>query len=163
MILTLDQDEKIIFQKRKYWFILLAEVIMLSLLFILPLLFYFSLPFQINNNLFLIFFLIWSLFLWVILFIIWTDYYLDLFILTNKRVVDIEQKGLFNREISTLSLNCIQDITIETKGIIATLLNFGNIYIQTAGERERFIIKGIFHPEKTKEDVRLALEQYQKL
>ena len=67
-------------------------------------------------------------------FVLWTDYYLDVWLITTERLIDIQQRGLFDRTISELSLNNVQDVTIEIRGIIPTLLKFGNLKVQTASE-----------------------------
>ncbi len=72
----------------------------------------------------------------VFLFLMWMDYYLDMWIITNERIIDVEQRGLFNRHIAEIPLQHVQDVTIEVRGIIETFLKFGTIRIQTAGERE---------------------------
>ncbi len=77
------------------------------------------------------------------------DYYLDVDIVTNERVVDIEQNGFFHRTISELYLEQVEDVTAEVKGVLPTLFNFGNIYIQTAGERENFVFKSVPRPYET--------------
>ncbi len=84
-----------------------------------------------------------------------TDYFLDIWIVTNERVINIEQQGLFNRTVSELRLNQVQDITSETNGFLETFLTYGNVYIQTAGERERFVFKDIDNPD----DVKLTLSK----
>ena len=50
-----------------------------------------------------------------------------------------------------MRLENIQDIAIASKGIIQTLLGFGNIRVQTAGERREFIMRNIANPERVKE------------
>jgi uncharacterized membrane protein YdbT with pleckstrin-like domain len=80
-----------------------------------------------------------------------TDYYLDTWIVTNERIINIEQKGLFSRIVSELHLNQVQDVTSETHGIVATFLSYGDVHIQTAGARERFNFKQIDNPEKIKQ------------
>lgn len=84
------------------------------------------------------------------LLLMWMDYYLDMWIITNERIIDIEQHGLFNREISEIPLHRVQDVTIQVRGIIETLLGFGTIRIQTAGERE-FDIRFVPHLYKAKD------------
>lgn len=84
-----------------------------------------------------------------------TDYYLDTWIVTTERIINIEQHGLFSRVVSTLHLNEVQDVTAETNGFFATILSFGDVYIQTAGTRERFNFKGVDNPE----DVKTAILQ----
>ncbi len=66
----------------------------------------------------------------------WMDYYLDMWIVTEKRVINIDQRGLFSREISEIPMANIQDVTVEVHGLMETLLGFGTVRIQTAGERE---------------------------
>jgi uncharacterized membrane protein YdbT with pleckstrin-like domain len=84
------------------------------------------------------------------LFAVWTDYYLDIWIVTNRKLVSIDQIGLFNREISTLRMERIQDVTFSINGIVATLLNFGDIHVQTAAEEREFVMRGIAHPDRVK-------------
>ena len=86
------------------------------------------------------------LFIWFYAFLVWIDYYLDTWIITNERIINIEQKGLFSREISELRLENIQDVTTEVGGFLPTILNFGYVYIQTAAERERFIFEQVPDP-----------------
>lgn len=82
-----------------------------------------------------------------------TDYYLDTWIVTTERIINIEQIGLFNRVISELHLNQIQDVTSETKGFLNTLLTYGDVFTQTAGARQRFIFKDIDDPDEVKEKI----------
>lgn len=66
------------------------------------------------------------------------DYYLDITIVTNDRIIDIEQKGIFGRQISELDLARIQDVNSEVKGIIASIFNYGLVEVQTAGDEANF-------------------------
>jgi len=90
---------------------------------------------------------IWLLLLWIIFFVEWTDYYLDMLVVTNKRLIDIEQKGFFNREITSFFFAQIQDITVETRGVVRTLFHFGDLHIQTAGHSHEIIVKDAAYPE----------------
>ncbi|MFZ5364671.1 MAG: PH domain-containing protein [Patescibacteria group bacterium] len=71
------------------------------------------------------------------------DYYLDTWIVTNKRIINVEQRGLFSRVVSEKELNRMQDVTSEVHGAIATFLNYGDVIIQTAGEEQRFRFKQV--------------------
>jgi hypothetical protein len=82
-----------------------------------------------------------------------TDYWLDVWIVTTERIINTEQQGLFNRVVSEVYLHQIQDITSEQKGLVATFLTYGDVFIQTAAERERFQFKNIDNPE----DVKVAI------
>ena len=74
------------------------------------------------------------------------DYYLDVYIVTDRRIVDISQNGLFKRNISELNLRQIQDVNATVQGFAATLLHFGDLYIQTASETPNFVFQSIPHP-----------------
>ena len=74
------------------------------------------------------------------------DYYLDNWIITNHRIISIEEKNLFNRVISELKLYNVQDITAESKGIIPTIINYGTIFVQSAAEKERFVFHDVPRP-----------------
>ncbi|NBS41849.1 PH domain-containing protein [bacterium] len=89
--------------------------------------------------------------IWLFSFLEFTDYYLDTWVITNERVINIEQKGLFNRVASELHLAAVQDVTSEVRGLIGTFFDYGDVFIQTAAEKERFDFKDIDHPEKVKE------------
>lgn len=79
---------------------------------------------------------LYMIILFLTLFLFWMDYYLDMWIITDRRIIAVEQKGLFRREIAEILLPRVQDVTLEISGIIETFLKFGTIRIQTAGERE---------------------------
>lgn len=79
-----------------------------------------------------------------------TDYWLDTWIVTTERIIDIKQSGLFNRHVSEVHLHQIQDITSETSGILETFITYGDVYIQTAGNRERFQFINIDNPNEVK-------------
>lgn len=76
------------------------------------------------------------------------DYYLDIWVVTNDRILDIHQSGLFKRTVSELDLKQVQDVTSETAGFFGTFLNYGNVGIQTAGARQKFDFQNIPRPHE---------------
>lgn len=163
MNLNLDAGEVIIMEVRRHWFVFLVKVSALVIAALLPLALFGAFEAEAAAFIeslvnvegsfmaFMIFiYVAWLISLWIFFFLIWTDYYLDIWIITNKRIIDIEQKGLFHREISSFRLDNIQDVTINIAGIFATLIGFGDIHVQTAGEHEQFIIRSANEPEDIK-------------
>ncbi len=73
-------------------------------------------------------------------------FYLDLLIITNDRLLDIEQKTLFARSVSETDLFTIQDVSSDVTGIFASLFNYGNLTIQTAAATEKFLIPNVPDP-----------------
>lgn len=68
--------------------------------------------------------------------IFWVKYYLDAWILTDQRIITIDQHGLFDRQISEIAMERIQDVTIEIPSLLATFLGYGSIRVETASESE---------------------------
>ncbi len=86
------------------------------------------------------------LFAWLFLFQYFMDYYLDTWIVTTRRIINIEQSGLFHRTMSELRLYRIQDVTAAVNGFWATIFNYGEVEIQTAGEKQRFLFEQVSDP-----------------
>lgn len=93
-------------------------------------------------------------------FMIWILYYLNYQIVTNERVVDVDQKNLFYHSFSEVNLSRLQDVTAEVKGLLGTFFNYGNVYIQTAGETARFEFDHVPNPHQV---AKLILDLYEKL
>lgn len=93
----------------------------------------------------------WWLLLWSSAFNLFTQYFLNAWIITSQRIVEIEQDGFFNREVSSLLLGRIQDVTIDTRGFFHSILDIGDINVQTAGTVERFTMRNIPDPPELRD------------
>jgi membrane protein YdbS with pleckstrin-like domain len=68
----------------------------------------------------------------------------DEFVVTNRRV--LRKLGLFAREAEHAPIEKIQDITID-QGVIARILGYGTVALETASERGRIVFPDIARPE----------------
>lgn len=84
-------------------------------------------------RLLIIFVHLFELFMMLNWYVKWIDHHLDIIIITNRRIVDVNQRKIFNRTISSTSLKQIQDVSGSVVGLIPSLLNFGKINVETAG------------------------------
>lgn len=164
-IASYGEDEITIAALHRHWFDIITSffLVFLMLIFLLGGHILFPLFFPIAENpeyaaLFSLFESSFSMLILVLFSLIWIDYYFDVWIITNKRIINIEQHGLFSREISELELDKIQDVSADIMGIIPTFLNYGDVYVQTAGETERFEFKKIPNPYDIK-DLIMSLEK----
>lgn len=89
---------------------------------------------------------VYILFLVTSLFIIWVLYYLNMYIVTDERIVDVDQKGLFSHHVSELNIEKIEDVTSEINGILGHIFDYGTVYIQTAGTKGRFDFENVPNP-----------------
>ena len=151
--LNLDPGETILLEVRRHWFVFLTRNIVLVVAPFVPLVAFFV-PFiraSIISPLGIFFYSLWFLLFWVFFFVKWTNYYLDVWFVTETRIIDVEQKSLFDREVSNLRFDRIQDISVEVHGVIATFLNFGDLHIKTAAEDSGFFMEDAAHPEAVRE------------
>lgn len=153
-------NEQVILFLRRHWFIFLRRLIFVILSVIVLALVYVFFNLLGNGfaqtdyyNLLLFAESLGTLFIWNLFFILWIDFYLDAWIVTNERIINIKQNGFFNRDISELKLTKIQDVTSEIVGFIPTVLGYGNIYVQTAAEVERFAFYQIPNPNEVKNTI----------
>jgi uncharacterized membrane protein YdbT with pleckstrin-like domain len=59
-------------------------------------------------------------------------------IVTDRNITQILQYGLFNRKVSQLNLVNVEDVTSIQDGVFSTMLGFGDLKIETAGEQANF-------------------------
>lgn len=162
-MLQLDSDEQVVLEVRKHWIVFVVQAAFLCFAALIP-------PFLLKivssfltleittEGSFIamgaFFYSLWILTLWISFFFYWTDYYLDVWYVTEKRIIDVEQKGIFNRNISNIRFDKIQDINVEVRGLVATFLNYGNIEVQTASETKgTFTMKNAASPERIRKMV----------
>lgn len=81
-------------------------------------------------------------------------------LVTNKNVVQILQRGLFNRKTSQLSMASVEDVNAEQSGLFSTLFNFGTLTVQTAGEQENFIFPYCPKPNFYAQEILRAREKF---
>jgi uncharacterized membrane protein YdbT with pleckstrin-like domain len=60
-------------------------------------------------------------------------------LLTDRSLVQIMQKTLFNRKVSRLSMSNVEDVSEEQRGLLASIFSYGTLTVQTAGTMENFI------------------------
>ena len=161
------KGERILLVLRRHWFVLVTVGLLFAFLLVFPLLlrlllpagFLASLQLSVWGGVITLALSAYYLFLWLFFFTVLVDYYLDVWIVTNERVVSILQEALFHRVIAEQSVVRVQDVTSDVRGIFPTFLNFGNVFIQTAGERERFVFMQVPNPDHVKKIILLAHEE----
>ncbi len=72
----------------------------------------------------------------------------DVLILTNQRVIDVDQKGLFSRKVTEMSLASVQDVSWKRQGFLQTIFRMGSINIQSAAATSSIEGAHIARPEK---------------
>ncbi len=78
-------------------------------------------------------------------FLIW---FFHVYIITDERIIDVDFNSLIFKNISSAKIDKIEDITVSTGGVLKSLVDYGNIIIQTAGEKRELEFENVFHPSK---------------
>ena len=99
-----------------------------------------------------------GLLLWMHFFWAWTDHWLDVWIVTNLRIIDVEQFGFLKREVASFPLDKIEDVTWRSHGIIQHLLKFGDVQMKTASTTSHLNMLGVPHPAEVKDEIVKAME-----
>ncbi len=161
-MITLQQDETILLEVHKHWLGILIHAFILSVLAIIPLsIGVLVVPYTALNattSAYLFFGALWVFFVWTMFFVMWTNYYLDTLVITNKRLIDMEQFVLFSRDEVVIPLQHIEDIKVEVRGFVATVLGFGDLQIQTAGAVRETITEKIMRPHLVRTCLEGAVE-----
>lgn len=69
-------------------------------------------------------------------------------LVTNYHLIKVQQSGLFARQTAELGLGNIEDVKGMRRGILPTMLNYGDIEVQTAGASENFIFRTVHQPQQ---------------
>ncbi len=76
----------------------------------------------------------------------WISWNYSVYIVTDQRLIQITQKGMFKRSMVALGLDQVQMVNYEVNGFTETVLGFGTIVLQTfVGS---LTIHDVHHPAK---------------
>ncbi len=108
-------------------------------------------PTTINDVPYIIAFMgtaLWLLFWSAYLFINFLNWFYNVHIVTNWRIVDMDFTGFLHRDITEAPLRTVQDVTHQISGFMPVLFNFGHVIIQTAGENQQIDFHDVPKPAK---------------
>jgi CRP-like cAMP-binding protein/membrane protein YdbS with pleckstrin-like domain len=105
----------------------------------------------------LLFIALWSLALLFFGFLAWynyEDWRNDIYQLTDERVLDIERSPFRLKErLVETTLERIQNVSYSKPNLIANLLNFGDLTIETAGGQGQLVFKKVSNPQWATQEI----------
>lgn len=158
--------EKVLLLLHRHWFVLAIKLFVFLILGTIPLiaaLVFNELLVDTVGQIFWLLTAIFYLLLWFGIFYVITMYLLDVWIVTDHRVIDSEQHGFFWRTTAEIHLAKIQDISVAIAGVLPTFLDYGNLEVQSAGASEKFFFKQIPHPNQVRDVIMEAHNQFIKI
>ncbi len=160
-----QENENVLFLIRRHWFVLVGPLIGTFIFYFMAVLGVLVLPFvmpslvrDLSYNVYVLAISILILLPTTYLFQVFVLYYLNAVIITTEHLVEIQQDRLFARSISVLEFGKVQDVSSKEHGFFQSILNFGTIEVQTAGENRNFIFTNMPRPSDYAQKI-MDLEQ----
>ncbi len=150
---TQEETEEVILFLRQHLIVFFVPVVIIALLIIAPTILFplipaLNLPVSLPSSYIVIGTLFWYLATFGFALVSFLRWFFNIYIVTNKRVVDIDFKYLLYKEFSEARIEKIQDLTYRSGGIIAALFNYGDVLVETAGEVPNIEFDKVPRPEK---------------
>lgn len=92
--------------------------------------------------------ILWYLFVMGFTLEVFLNWFYNVYIITDERVVDVDFNSLLYKNISSAQLQNVEDITSTTAGALGAIFNFGDIQIQTSAAVTQFEFKAVPQPER---------------
>ena len=98
----------------------------------------------------------------VFAFIRWINDELDIFIITNQRIIGLIQEGFLSRKSVQASIRHVQEVNAQTQWLLGSMLHFGPLYIQTASETTDLIMPTAANTMKASRHISNMVEKAQR-
>lgn len=150
-LIKIKPYEKIVYVIRRHWLTYIPTILSFTFMAAIPFITYFMINDEImflladeySRAITVMLLSVYELSIALFFYSSFLMYYLDMMIITNDRLVQIQQKTLFSRSVSELDLYRVQDISSDISGVIPTMIGYGLLKIQTAGERQNFTFESV--------------------
>lgn len=147
-----EDQEKIVLLLRMHpitnlpW-ILAGLLMLIAPIFLFPF-FSFLNPFpDMPNSYSFVFTMLWYVLTFSLVFVNYMHWYFNVYLVTNERVVDVDFNNLVHRQLSSTRVSKIQDVTYKVNGVIRSIFDYGDVFIQTAGTEENFDFAAVPQPQ----------------
>lgn len=74
------------------------------------------------------------------------NWYFNVYIVTQKNIIDVDFHSILFKNIDVAPLRNIEDTSSSMGGILSSIFNYGDVYIQTAGNTKNIDLHSISKP-----------------
>ncbi len=78
-------------------------------------------------------------------FLVWHD---SIFVVSDRRIVDVDRRGLWRRVVSEANLLEIEDVSYVIQGFWATIFRYGTVNVRVKGNNVELQIFNVRRPAK---------------
>jgi membrane protein YdbS with pleckstrin-like domain len=94
---------------------------------------------------------LWYLLIFGLSFERFLNWYFNVYIITNKRLVDMDFYHLLSRKVTDAPLSNVEEVSYDVQGILESFFNYGDVIIQTAAERPNFEFLSVSNPSRVQD------------
>ena len=147
----LQGGETVLRLVRRHWLFLWPYVLFQAALGIVPVVFFALVLDAIDvmddiGGIYWIVAAVWLVIWAVRALLAWYRYHHDVWAVTNQRLVDSYRRHPLHLRVATADLVNVQDMSVTRNGLLATMLDYGDVVCQTAAELPDFRLIGVPDP-----------------
>jgi len=144
---------------KRHWFAFITLVAYIIWYLISLISVYIVLGFTLFANLLVV---LLSMVAFLLFFVAWLNEELDMFVITNMRIIWVDQLSFLNRTVSECSLKDVQEVNSKSKWLFANMFDFWDLIIQTAWNISNFHMHMAPDPLHQSRDILNLVDEYKK-
>lgn len=159
----LKDNETIIMILRRHWIILVFKAFYICILIISSIVimaFQDAITSLIDVRLFWATLCLYWISFILFIFLSWVNHELDLFVVTNERVIGVDQTGALSRNVTECSLDRVQEVRSTVSGIFPTIFWYGEVHLTTASETSNMTIEYAPHPVDSVRKINTIIQEF---
>lgn len=153
-----DPDERVLFVLRRHpWRLISAGLWIVGLMLLLTAIFLKAQASPVTSYAVFIIVPI-CLYIAVRAWFLWAN---SMYVLTTERIITVDQSGWFQRTVRELQLATIMTLTHKIAGPSATMLNYGDVYVQASGAGESDLtLVAVYDPYEVQQRIMRAKREF---
>ena len=88
------------------------------------------------------------------------DWFYDAWLITNLGIIDVEWNGFFNKQANRIEYHMIDGIGYQVQGFWQTVLNYGDVAIQSVSGATNFELPNAAAPREVEREVMRAQQKF---
>lgn len=90
---------------------------------------------------------------------VWVIAYSDSLIITNYRIIDWNQRGIFDRIVSDIDLEDVHEVSFRIHGLFGTMLHIGSVYVHSDQDQVALTLPAVKNPVRVQALIRKLTHQ----
>jgi hypothetical protein len=165
-IINQDVDEVVHLLARRHWITNLIWIISVLLLifvpFFIPLVFLQFRFIEFSASTIVSALALYYLSLFGYAFLKFCEWYFHVGLVSNKRIVDVDLANILSRNVAETETKSVEDVSFTQKGVIQSIFNYGNVFIQTEAVLANFEFDRVPHPSQVAEIISQLSQHHKK-